>query len=55
MGPAYPRPERAQTAGFSARRTGNQEESKRTKGDSVYIGGGVLALIVVILLLIWIF
>jgi len=34
---------------------GNQEQSKRTKGGSVYISGGVLALIVIILLLVWIF
>jgi hypothetical protein len=28
---------------------------RRTKGDSMYIGGGFLALILIILLLIWLF
>lgn len=28
---------------------------QRSKGDLVYIGGGALALIIIILLLIWIF
>lgn len=41
--------------GFFSPRTGNQHIGKRTKGDSVYISGGVLALIVVIVLLVWIF
>jgi hypothetical protein len=41
--------------GFLARCMGNQHLGKRTKGDSMYIGGGVITLIVVILLLVWIF
>jgi len=41
--------------GFSAQWTGNHHVGKRTKGDSMYIGGGVITLIVVILLLVWIF
>ena len=32
---------------------GNYDGAKRTKGDVVYIGGGVLTLIVIILLLVW--
>jgi hypothetical protein len=43
--------------GFCTAGTGNDQLGKRTKtkGAAVYIGGGVIALIVIILLLIWIF
>ena len=52
--------------GFSALLTGNQYVGKRTneismsvhertKGAAMYIGGGVITLIVIILLLVWIF
>ena len=43
--------------GFRTAGTGNDQLGKRTKtkGAAVYIGGGVIALIVIILLLIWIF
>jgi hypothetical protein len=39
--------------GFPAPGTGNYGPGKRTKGDSVYIGGGVLALIIIVILLVW--
>jgi hypothetical protein len=51
---SYPRSAKPQT-GFRGTRTGNYWPAKRAKGDTVYIGGGALALIVLILLLIWIF
>jgi hypothetical protein len=41
--------------GFCRRGTGNYIECKRPKGELMYIGGGVLTLIVVILLLVWLF
>jgi hypothetical protein len=39
--------------GFRERGPGNYRAGKRTKGDAMYIGGGALALIIVILLLVW--
>lgn len=40
---------------FLAMRDGEPCGWQRSKGDLVYIGGGALALIIIILLLIWIF
>jgi type II secretory pathway component PulM len=39
--------------GFDQPRTGNYSRQKRRKERHMYIGGGVLALIVIVLLLIW--
>jgi hypothetical protein len=52
---AYPGITRPQTLRFPYNESGEQWSGNRAKGDSVYISGGVLALIVVILLLVWIF
>jgi hypothetical protein len=45
--------DRAANVSAKARR-GNQE-GVETKGDRMYIGGGFIALILIILLLIWLF
>jgi hypothetical protein len=39
--------------GPGKRTNGELRPGKRTKGDSVYIGGGVLALIIIVILLVW--
>lgn len=41
--------------GLPSARKGNTSAGKRPKGNDMYIGGGVLALIVLIVLLIWLF
>jgi len=40
---------------FGRTGTGNPGRAQQTKGGGMYIGGGVLALILIILLLIWLF
>jgi hypothetical protein len=53
---AYPSFTRQQTHAVSPGRTpGIREAANERKGAVVYISGGVLALIVIILLLVWIF
>jgi hypothetical protein len=46
-------PRRAPANGFPGSGTGNYRPGKRTRGDAMYIGGGALALIIVIILLVW--
>jgi type II secretory pathway component PulM len=47
-------PLRARSSRF-ARRLQWNHSAHTTKGDRMYIGGGVLALIIIILLLVWLF